>query len=94
VKILKGSVYKDISFSVNKEYVVSIQESVSLVNFTKDEQIKIDLYIRSLNYESLFEIIDEVYRFIGGNFKNPWNFMIVPYINKGSQKFNIIKLEK
>lgn len=90
--IISGNVTKDYSIVTNKDYVKNIN-NVSLVNFTSDEKIKLELFLRSLNTD-LFDSVDSIYSYISANFKNPWRFLIVPYNNKGIQRLNILKMSE
>jgi len=84
--------FKKTAVIKNDKFVSKILNDVTGINLSDEEIAKLKVFLRYANKNSLFSSIDEIYRTIGANFDKPSRFLIIPFINEGSEHINIQKI--
>jgi len=77
----------------DKEYVTELLSDVTGINLSEQEQQKLKVYLRYESNGTLFNMINQIYGFIGANFTKPSRFIIIPFIDSTQREhLNIQKI--
>lgn len=78
---------------LDKEFARNILPDITTINFTEQESAKMkSILMEETGSAHLFTYINKIYAIIGGNFKNPGKFLVIPFVNeKNNPHINIQK---